>query len=279
MMKKLYIPLCLAVCILFTFSGLCIAKDQAALKVKKIIFTIDKDGREKVAMMCNQSCIPDVFTIEDEQPRVVMDLKEVSSIEAGYRHVQTRGKFVKKIRSYLDKESKKLRVVLDMDPAKYYIVHPMQNEPSDHIYFLRISEQKPAGDPNIKNSMPSADKHITILRPDLGSVEKGFKSKEKEDKPEQVGDVKIARDEISVNRGRSQMNAGDFTGAVETFTKIVSENPRDSLGYRLRGNAYDNLGDRRKAIGDWMTAARLGDEIIQSYLDFLRVKWRDTPAP
>jgi hypothetical protein len=279
MMIKLYASLCLAVCILFTFPGFCIGKDQeAALKVKRIIFTIDKDGREKIALMCNQVCIPDLFTIEGKHPRVVMDLKEVSSTEAGHRTVHTRGKFVKRIRSYLDKESKRLRVVLDMGSAKYYIVHPMQSE-SDNIYFLNISERKPAGNLYAQNSLPSQNKQIAILRPDLMSVEKDVKSKGKEDKPNQVGDVRIANDEISVNQGRSQMNAGDFTGAVETFTQRVAAHPQDSLGYRLRGNAYDNLGDRRKAIEDWITAARLGDEIIRSYLDFLQVKWQEKSAP
>ena len=75
------------------------------------------------------------------------------------------------------------------------------------------------------------------------------------------------------------MNAGDFAASVETFTLILAAYPQDSLSYRLRGNAYDNLGDRQKAIEDWTQAARLGDTIIQSYLDYLGVKWRETPAP
>ena len=37
--------------------------------------------------------------------------------------------------------------------------------------------------------------------------------------------------------------------------------------YRLRGNAYDNLGDRQKALEDWAQAARLGDVLLQSSLD------------
>ena len=52
-----------------------------------------------------------------------------------------------------------------------------------------------------------------------------------------------------------------------------------SLSYRLRGNAYDNLAYRRKAMEDWTRAARLGDTTMQSYLDFLQVKWRENPAP
>jgi hypothetical protein len=45
----------------------------------------------------------------------------------------------------------------------------------------------------------------------------------------------------------AQLNAGEFSAAVETFTEILAAHPRDSLVYRLRGNAYGNLGDRKKA--------------------------------
>jgi hypothetical protein len=66
----------------------------------------------------------------------------------------------------------------------------------------------------------------------------------------------------------------------ERFTQILADHPQDFLSYRMRGNVYDNnLGDQQKAIGDWMQAARLGDNIIQSYLDSLEIKWRDNPAP
>jgi Flp pilus assembly protein TadD len=75
------------------------------------------------------------------------------------------------------------------------------------------------------------------------------------------------------------MNAGDYTGAIKTFTGIIAENPRDSLPYRLRGNAYQNIGDRQKAVGDWITAARLGDQLVQSYLDYMQINWKETPKP
>ena len=71
------------------------------------------------------------------------------------------------------------------------------------------------------------------------------------------------------------MNAGEFSAAVDTFSRTLAANPKDSLSYRLRGNAYDNLGDRQKAMEDWSQAARLGDTTIQSYLDFLGIKWRE----
>ena len=83
----------------------------------------------------------------------------------------------------------------------------------------------------------------------------------------------------SVEQGRSQLNDGEFAAAVDIFTQILATHPQDSMIYRLRGDAYDNLGDQQKALVDWMQAARLGDITLQSYLDSLEVKWRDNPAP
>jgi Flp pilus assembly protein TadD len=88
--------------------------------------------------------------------------------------------------------------------------------------------------------------------------------------------VKATRGMHSVDQGRSQLNADEFASAVDTFTQILAAHPQDSLSYRLRGNAYDNLGDRAKAVEDWTQAARLGDTLMQSYLDFLQVNWRET---
>ena len=99
----------------------------------------------------------------------------------------------------------------------------------------------------------------------------------KDFKPEKRSAVETAKDAHSLVHGRSQLNAGEFVAAVDTFTQILAANPEESLSYRLRGNAYDNLGNRQKAIEDWTQAARLGDTTLQSYLDFLEIKWRENP--
>ena len=132
----------------------------------------------------------------------------------------------------------------------------------------------------MKNSPRSQEKRITILRPDLrpGEQEEG-KPQEAAPSPEKRSAVEAAKDVPSVDQGKSQLNDGEFAAAVDTFTQIIAAHPQDSLIYRLRGNAYDNLGDQQKALEDWTQAARLGDTIIQSYLDSQGVKWRENPAP
>jgi Flp pilus assembly protein TadD len=83
----------------------------------------------------------------------------------------------------------------------------------------------------------------------------------------------MAKKQTLTNMGRAEITAGDYQLAIKTLTSAIAENPDASINYRLRGNAYDNLGNREQAIADWKKAASLGDTIIQSYLVFLGVDW------
>jgi tetratricopeptide (TPR) repeat protein len=285
MNSKTGILLLLVLCFAVSFSDLCAGEDQKTkLTVKKIAFTRDKGGRERIALFCNRSCVPELSSLEGENPRVVMEMKGVFLIQTKARNINTGGKMVKRVRSYLDKQTKILRVVLDMEPSKQYIVRPMQ-DPSGNTYKLTIyeaissSEQKPGGSKDTKGSPPSQQMRITILRPDLRPGEQEGKLQEAAPGKEKRRAVKAVKDLQSADQGRSQLSAGEFAAAVDTFTQILAAHPQDSLSYRLRGNAYDNLADRQKAVEDWMQAARLGDTTLQSYLDFLQIKWRENPAP
>ena len=284
MNSKSFILLLLVFCFVVSFSGLCAAEvPKTALVVKNIAFTRDKGDGEKIALLCNQSCIPELFSLEEENPRVVIDMRGVFLIQTEERNINIGGKFVKRVRSYLDKQTKILRVVLDLEPSKYYIVRPMQ-DPSDNKYTLTISEatslseQKPKGSKDAKGAPQSQGKRITILHPDLRPGKQEGKPQEVAPSPEKPKEVEASKDAQPVDQGRSQLNAGEFAAAVDTFTQIIAANPENSLSYRLRGNAYGNLGDRRKAVEDWTQAARLGDATLQSYLDFLEIKWRDNPV-
>jgi Flp pilus assembly protein TadD len=77
---------------------------------------------------------------------------------------------------------------------------------------------------------------------------------------------------------REKINAGDYRGAIKILNAVIAKNPDESINYRLRGNAFDNLGNQKRAIEDWKKAAALGDTIIQSYLRFLEIDWQgETP--
>jgi tetratricopeptide (TPR) repeat protein len=283
--KLLTLPL-LVLYFTMSFSGPCSGEDQKTpLMVKKITFTSDKIAGEWISIFCNQSCTPELSSLEGENPRVVMDMKGVFLTQTKARNVDTGGKLVKRVRSYLDKQTNILRVVLDLEPSKSYIVRP-RHDPPENAYVLMIhedtslSEQKPGGSGDGKGSPLSQEKRITIRRPDLRPGE------QQESKPQEVATSAENRSAVtaaeavqSVDQGKSQLNAGEFAAAVDTFTQILAAHPQDSESYRLRGNAYGNLGDQQKAVENWTQAARLGDTIIQSYLDFLGVKWQDNPVP
>jgi tetratricopeptide (TPR) repeat protein len=285
MNSKPFILFLLVLSFAVSVSSLCVGEDpKTALTVKNIAFSREEGRGEKVSLFCDQSCVPELSSFEGDNPRVVMDMKGVSLIQTKTRNVNTGGTLVKRVRSYLDKQTKILRVVLDMEPSKYYTVRPMQ-DPSGNTYVLTVyeavspSEQKPGGGKDAKGSTLSQEKRITILSPDLKPGDQGGKLQEAAPSPEKRRVVKAAKDAPSVDQGRSQLNAGEFAAAIDTFTRIIVADPQNSLSYRLRGNAYDNLADRKKALADWKRAARLGDTTIQSYLDFLKVKWRGKPAP
>jgi tetratricopeptide (TPR) repeat protein len=282
---KRFIILLLVPCFLLSISCLCYSDDSKnTLTVKKIVFTSDKIGGEWISVFCDQSCTAELSSLEGENPRVVMDMKGVSLIQTKTRTVNTRGNLVKRIRNYLDKPTNRLRVVLDLESSKSYIVRP-RHDPPDNVYVLMIyedtflSEQKPGRTGDDKGSLLSQEKRITILRPDLRPVEQKRNVQETAPSPKKQSSVEAVKDVPSVEQGQSQLNDGEFTAAVETFTLILAAHPQDSQSYRLRGNAYGNLGDQQKAVEDWTQAARLGDTIIQSYLDFLGVKWQENPAP
>ena len=285
MNSKPFILFLLVLCCVVSFFGPCAGEDnKTSLTVKKIAFSREKGGGEKIVLFCNQSCTPELFSLDEENPRVVMDMKGVFLIQTKARNVNTGGMLVKSVRSYLDKQTRILRVVLDMEPSKYYTVRPMQ-DPSGNTYTLTIheasslSEQTPGGSKDANGSPLSQEKRITILRPDLRLGEQEDKLQEAARSPGKRMVVKAAKDVPSVDQGRAQLNAGEFAAAVDTFTRIIVAHPQDSLSYRLRGNAYDNLADRQKALADWKRAARLGDTTLQSYLDSLKVKWQGKPAP
>jgi tetratricopeptide (TPR) repeat protein len=270
MNSKPFIPFILVLYFVVSFASPCTGEDtKTALTVKNIAFNRSKGGIERIALFCNQSCVPELFCLEGRNPRLVMDMKGVFLIQTKARNISTGGKFIKSVRSYLDKQTKILRIVLDMEPSKYYIVRPMQ-DPSGN-YMLTIKEDT--------DSPRSQEKRITILHSDLRPGQQEGRLQDATPSPEKRMAVKAAKDMQSVDQGKSQLNAREFAAAIDTFTQILAVHPQDSLSYRLRGNAYDNLGDRQKAVEDWTQAARLGDTTLQSYLDFLQVKWQDNPAP
>lgn len=88
--------------------------------VEGINFKAEKYGPEKVLIYLNQFYLPKIFAIEGKQPRIVVDIENVSSWE-GKEVVNVDGIFVKMIRTHLHSTAGKLRIVLDLNPSKNYV--------------------------------------------------------------------------------------------------------------------------------------------------------------
>lgn len=260
----------LAVCFVLSSSVLCMAQERkSALTVNDIAFKAEKDGAEKVAVLCSRACVPALSSLEGTKARLIMDFAGVASADPKFRNVPVSGKYVKRIRSYLDKDTMNLRVVLDMAPSGYFIAHSSQDETAG-VFSLSIAEaQRGTGETAARQG-----RRIAIADQMQKPADRGPRPADKAEKQEPAG-ARAAADRGGLDSSRAQMNAGDYIGAIKTLDGIIAETPRDSQPYRLRGNAYQNMGDREKAVGDWITAARLGDEIVQSYLEFMQINWKE----
>jgi len=88
--------------------------------VKNITFEIEND-LEKVFVGLDQFTIPRVLTLGGNKPRIVLDIMNVSSWK-GRSKIPVNGKIIRQIRTHLHREIEKLRIVLDLMPAKNYII-------------------------------------------------------------------------------------------------------------------------------------------------------------
>ncbi|MEL0589997.1 MAG: tetratricopeptide repeat protein, partial [Planktothrix rubescens PR222] len=52
-------------------------------------------------------------------------------------------------------------------------------------------------------------------------------------------------------------NLKDYQGAISDYDKALRIDPNDADAYNNRGVALYMVGDKRKARGDWETAAQL----------------------
>lgn len=82
-----------------------------------IVYRQFAGDREQVCIRLSRFFIPQVFTLNGEQPRIVIDIREVSRWDAP-RQIDAGGARILRIRSYLHSKEGKLRVVLDLKGAE-----------------------------------------------------------------------------------------------------------------------------------------------------------------
>jgi hypothetical protein len=94
---------------------------QDNIIIKSIKYRSEKD-RENVLIASNTFFVPEILTFEDDKPRVVIDIKPVSFWSGRYKTL-VRGKLIRQIRTHLNPATKKLRIVLDLNPSENYFIN------------------------------------------------------------------------------------------------------------------------------------------------------------
>jgi len=150
-MKIVFLPLISILVLLSLQGGLSRAGDYKPQTVENgsvshpflivgdITFVKEKDGRERICIPFNRTCMPDIFSIPGEKPRIVLDIKDVSQW-SGKAIIPTNGLLVQQVRMHLYRDEGKLRIVLDLDPTMDYGVAPCYYE-ADNVYCIDVSRK------------------------------------------------------------------------------------------------------------------------------------------
>ncbi|MBA4397531.1 MAG: hypothetical protein C0394_09145 [Syntrophus sp. (in: bacteria)] len=112
---------------------------EPPLEIKNITVKFEPAGHEKIFIDFSRDVAPELFSIEGKAPRIVIDIKNVSSVRKGLTRIDVPGKLIRQIRSSLDHASRQLRIVVDLSPSISYEVEPIFYK-AEKIYMLDISE-------------------------------------------------------------------------------------------------------------------------------------------
>jgi ketosteroid isomerase-like protein len=108
---------------------------QNGIIIKSIKFEPKKD-RENVFIVSNTFFVPEILTLEGDKPRIVIDIKPVSSW-SGRNRTPVKGNLIRQIRTHLHPDTKKLRIVLDLNPSENYFINQVYYE-KKHIYRIEV---------------------------------------------------------------------------------------------------------------------------------------------
>ncbi len=69
------------------------------------------------------------------------------------------------------------------------------------------------------------------------------------------------------NAGVTQINDGDYAGAIQKFTAAIALNPKLAQAYLGRGIAYSMLNKHQEAVKDHTQAIQLKSDLAEAYLN------------
>jgi hypothetical protein len=112
-----------------------------AIRIKDISFHIE-NGKEAFMVTLNRVYKPKVRYIKGADAHVVIQFLPVVDFEdKDYSKMIAGTKYIKKLRSYYDADTKELRFVLDMNGAPDYSIAPTKKG-SENIFIVEITEAK-----------------------------------------------------------------------------------------------------------------------------------------
>jgi ketosteroid isomerase-like protein len=126
---------------------------QNSVIIKSIKFEPKKD-HENVFIASNKFFVPKILTFEGDDPRIVIDITPVSSWSGPYK-TPVKGSMIRQIRTLLHPDTKKLRIVLDLNRSENYFINQIYYE-KEHTYCIEIVLQATFQISSPKNSGSSA---------------------------------------------------------------------------------------------------------------------------
>ena len=111
------------------------AISKNSIIIKSIKFEPKKEI-EKVFIASNTFFVPKIMTFEGDKPRIVIDIKPVSSWNGRYR-TPVKGNLIRQIRTHLYPGIKKLRIVLDLNPSENYFINQIYYE-KKYTYCIEV---------------------------------------------------------------------------------------------------------------------------------------------
>jgi hypothetical protein len=113
--------------------------DSLSVDVKNITFKVAGDGKELLFIEFDRFYTPTISGIEGKEPRIILEIKNASSLREDWAVINTGGNFIRQIRSSMDSQTRVALIVLDMAPEKDYFVSQTFYK-KENMYSLAISE-------------------------------------------------------------------------------------------------------------------------------------------
>jgi len=132
-------PFLLALTLLLFCNMPAVSAEKGDAVLEAITFQSDADKGENVRFKLNGEQSPKIFTIQDANPRLVVDFPDTRCSNSVNRAIDVKGKLVKKIRVgiHTDKDPK-IRVVVDLAPNGKY-QHTQHFDAQDKTLVVTIS--------------------------------------------------------------------------------------------------------------------------------------------